>query len=364
MKNLGLYIHVPFCGKKCGYCDFYSQRYSRSDAEAYVQAVLRNISHYSDPEITVETIYFGGGTPSLLTPDQITRIIGKIRNCFSIADDCEITLEANPSGLSPEKLHDLRNTGVNRLSIGVQSMIDSELETLGRSHSSQRAKKAVLDASAAGFNNISCDLMLAVPGQTKESLKISANSLTELPISHISAYILKIEKGTPFDCNKIRSKIPDDETAAELYLHTVGLLEQRGFRQYEISNFARPGSESRHNCRYWRCEDYIGIGPSAHSCYNGKRFAVENDLGKFIAANVQYVYITDESPCGFEEYAMLRLRLREGLDLRETGEKRISIEKKLPPLINAGYISFDGSIISLTPKGFLLSNSIIEYLVF
>jgi len=364
MSDLGIYIHVPFCGKKCGYCDFYSLKYSRDSAEGYVQAVLRNIDHYGDSASAVDTIYFGGGTPSLLFPEQLSLIIERIRERFTVNEDCEITLEANPSGLTPERLRKLRKTGINRLSIGVQSMIDSELGFLGRSHNSARVERTVLDAAEAGFENISCDLMLAVPEQTISSLEISAIRLASLPIKHISAYILKVEAGTPFDCDEIRSVVPDDETSADFYLHAVSVLEGLGFRQYEVSNFAVPGYESRHNCRYWQCRDYIGIGPSAHSCFGGKRFASESSLEKFICSDVQPVYITDDSPCGFEEYAMLRLRLREGLDLRNIGERRDFLEKKLPPLISSGYINFDGDIISLTPKGFLMSNSVIEHLIF
>lgn len=364
MNKLGIYIHVPFCGKKCGYCDFYSLKYSKSSADAYVQAVLRNLDHYGNSQTAIETIYFGGGTPSLLSTNQLALIIERIQNRFSIEENCETTLEANPSGLSHDKLKNLRNTGINRLSIGIQSMTDDELRFLGRSHNSTRAEKAVLDAADAGFNNISCDLMLALPGQNKKSLEYSVNRLCNLPISHISAYILKVEPGTPFDCGDICSCLPDEDLTAELYLHAVDILEQHGFRQYEISNFAKSGFESRHNCRYWQCRDYLGIGPSAHSCCGGKRFAAESSLKKFISSDIQPVYVTDESPCGFEEYAMLRLRLREGLDLRNIGEKRIVLEKKLPPLLKAGYIRFDGDIISLTPKGFLMSNSVIEYLIF
>lgn len=364
MNDLGIYIHVPFCGKKCGYCDFYSLKYSKDNADAYVQAVLRNLDYYGKPQTPVDTVYFGGGTPSLLSTDQLALIIERIQNRFSLEDNCEITLEANPSGLSPDRLKKLRYIGINRLSIGVQSMTDSQLQFLGRSHSSARAEKAVLDAADAGFDNISCDLMLALPGQTMKDLEYSVSRFCSMPISHISAYILKVESGTPFDCANVRSRLPDDELTAELYLHTVDILEQHGFFQYEVSNFAKPSFESRHNCRYWQCRDYLGIGPSAHSCCGGKRFAAESDLEKFISSHVQPVYVTDESPCGFEEYAMLRLRLRDGLDLRSAGEKRSMIEKKLPPLIKAGYIIFNNDIISLTPKGFLMSNSVIEYLIF
>lgn len=364
MSSLGIYIHVPFCGKKCSYCDFYSVGWTKETAEEYVRAVLRNIRHYSDRSRNVDTVYFGGGTPSLLSPGQISQILGEIRDCFDASGIAEITLEANPCTLTPAKLSELREAGVNRLSVGVQSMIDDELKMLGRVHSARRAEQAVRDASAAGFDNISCDLMIALPDQREESLRFSAERLAELPIQHISAYILKPEKGTPFEVSKLRGRLPDEDSAAELYLEMVRILEERGFMQYEVSNFARPGFESRHNCRYWRCEDYLGLGPSAHSCYGGARFAAERDLAGFIGSDVQQVTVTDDSPCGFEEYAMLRLRLKEGLLLSDVPEHRKDIEKKLPPLIAQGYAESDGERVSLTAKGFLMSNSVIEYLIF
>ena len=263
-----------------------------------------------------------------------------------------------------EKLAELRRTGVNRLSIGVQSMKDSELKILGRVHTAVRAEQAVLEAANAGFENISCDLMIALPDQKTDSLQYSIGKLTALPIQHISAYILKTENGTPFDCAEIRDRLPAEDSTAELYLTMVELLGKRGFMQYEVSNFAKAGFESRHNCRYWKCMDYLGIGPAAHSCYEGKRFAVERDLAAFVNSDVQQITVTDESPCGFEEFAMLRLRLKEGLILDDVSEHREEILKKLPPLIKDGYAETDGKRIWLTPKGFLMSNSVIEYLVF
>jgi len=364
MNSLGIYIHVPFCGRKCPYCDFYSLSYDRFSAENYVNAVLRNLTLYSDKSVTTDTVYFGGGTPSLLTAAQIDDILCGVRRNFLLDENAEITLEANPGTLSPEKLRELHSTGVNRLSFGVQSMLGEELKLLGRTHSADRAAKAVCDAAEVGFTNISCDLMTALPEQTPEKLRRSAELLTQLPIQHVSAYILKAEEGTPFAAGKLRNSLPDDDTAAELYLETVSLLEERGFMQYEVSNFARKGFESRHNCRYWKCLDYIGIGPSAHSCYKGKRFAVPRDLAGFILSPMQTTVITDEAPCGFEEYTMLRLRLTEGLDLNEVPEHRSDIEKKLPALINAGLVRHSGSRISLTPAGFLVSNSVIERLIF
>jgi oxygen-independent coproporphyrinogen-3 oxidase len=364
MNSIGIYIHVPFCGKKCGYCDFYSLPYTKNSADAYVNAVIRNIRHYSDKNRTADTIYFGGGTPSLLSPEQISMIIGEIRDCFILDENAEVTLEANPCTLSPSRLSALRKTGINRLSIGVQSLIDSELEYLGRSHTPERAIKSVKDAYDSGFENISCDIMIGIPYQTAESLEYSVNGIAALPVNHVSAYILKTESGTPFDCEEVRNLLPDDDKAADMYLQTVHILKKHGFEQYEVSNFARKGYESRHNCRYWKCYDYIGIGASAHSCYMKKRFAVPNDIQLFINSDVQPTIITDESPCGFEEYAMLRLRLSEGLNLSETGIHRTSIEKKIPELIKSGYVNYDGENVSLTEKGFLMSNSVIEYLIF
>lgn len=364
MNDLGLYIHVPFCGKKCSYCDFYSVGYSRSAEQLYTEAVIRNIRHYSDKTIPLDTVYFGGGTPSLLSVGHISDIISEIGKNFDLTKEAEITLEANPNTVTPEKLRELRNIGVNRLSIGVQSMNDTELSFLGRTHNAERAKKAVLDARDAGFSNISCDIMIALPGQTLQSLERSVELLTALPINHISAYILKIESGTPFDCGEIRSVMPDEDTTSELYLELIEMLRKRGFFQYEISNFSFPGYESRHNCRYWKCLDYIGIGPNAHSCYNGRRFAAAPDIQAFIDSPVQPVTITDDSPCGFEEYTMLRLRLTEGLDLDSVAEHREQIEKKIPPLLKAGYVKYNGSSVSLTEKGFLMSNSVIGFLIF
>lgn len=362
--SLGLYIHVPFCAKKCRYCDFYSVSYRRDTVEKYVGAVCRNIRKYSDISRNVDTVYFGGGTPSLLSDAQIGEIISEIDKSFDLSTDAEITLEANPHTLSPDGLRKLRNIGVNRLSIGVQSLVDSELRFLGRTHTAKRAETAVLDAANVGFTNISCDLMIALPNQSAESLAYSIDRLAALPIQHISAYILKVEEGTSFDCDEIRRQLPDEEAVAGLYLRMAEMLSERGFAQYEVSNFAKPNYESRHNCRYWRCEDYIGIGPSAHSCYGGKRFAVQPDIQAFLDADVQQTYITDEMPCGFEEFAMLRLRLAEGLHLSDVEDHRKMIEKKIPDLEKAGYVKFDGETVSLTRKGFLMSNSVIEYLIF
>lgn len=364
MDTLGIYIHVPFCVKKCSYCDFYSVSYENDISEKYVDAVIRNLRYYSDKKRITDTVYFGGGTPSLLSVEQIQRILDEAGKNFSLSADAEITLETNPSTVDFVKLSELRKTGINRLSIGVQSMIDSELAFLGRIHTAERAERSVYDAYKAGFENISCDVIIALPEQSAESLRYTLERVTDMPIKHVSAYILKTEQGTPFDCDEIKKRLPDDDTTAEIYLEMVRLLESRGFEQYEVSNFAEKGFESRHNCRYWKCYDYIGIGPSAHSCNGGKRFAVGRNLREFIDSDIQKTEITDEKPCGFEEYAMLRLRLKEGLDLDSVPEHKDMITKKIPELIKSGYIDYNGKSVSLTPKGFLMSNSVIEYLIF
>ena len=364
MNSTGIYVHVPFCGKKCSYCDFYSVCYSGQQAELYVQAVLRNLRYYGDNSLTADTVYFGGGTPSLLSGEQISRIMAEIRENFALSDDAEVTLEANPVTLTPKRLEELLSAGVNRLSIGVQSMNDNELRYLGRLHSAERAERAVLDAAETGFRNISCDLMLALPGQTEDMLRYSIKRLCALPIQHISAYILKVEEGTPFDCDEVKNALPDEEEVSRLYLFAVSELDRLGFQQYEVSNFSVPGYESRHNCRYWKCEDYLGIGPSAHSCHKGVRFAADADLQAFIDAPHQNTTVTDQSPCDFTERAMLRLRLSDGLHLSDFPQQADMLRKKVPPLVAEGYITFDGESIALTPRGFLVSNSVISYLIF
>ncbi|MDE6427235.1 MAG: radical SAM family heme chaperone HemW [Ruminococcus sp.] len=363
-EDTGIYIHVPFCAKKCAYCDFYSEPYRKRTVEDYVNAVLRNIEAYSDKSCVADTIYFGGGTPSLLAPEQVGTIIQAVGNNFILSENAEITLETNPNTVDLKKLSAYRKSGVNRISIGVQSMMDTELKFLSRTHSAERAEKAVIDAYNAGFENISCDVMIAIPEQSLKSLLYTLEKITALPVKHISGYILKIEHGTPFDSDMIKNILPDDDTTADLYIKMVDFLKNKGFFQYEVSNFAVPYYESRHNCRYWKCLDYIGIGASAHSCHDGKRFCVDRNLKDFIESPVQKTIITDDNPCGFEEYAMLRLRLAEGLNINDFPEHKSDLLKKIPVLIKSGYINYDGNYISLTPAGFLVSNSVIEYLVF
>lgn len=359
----GLYIHIPFCARKCPYCDFCSTAFNKTLVQNYVDAVVRNIAHYSTDRIGLDTIYFGGGTPSLLTPQQVGQILHCAENSF-VLHSPEITLEANPCTVSLSKLSEYRSLGVNRLSFGIQSASDSELVSLGRLHTFGRAEKAVNDAFDAGFDNISCDLMIGIPDQTIQSLEYSIDALTNLPVQHISAYMLKIEQGTPFDSDKIRNTVADDDLSSEMYLTTVQKLAAAGFEQYEISNFAKPGFESRHNMKYWIGESYIGIGASAHSLFDGKRYFCPGDIGRFASSPLQQTVSEDDDPDKLEEYVMLGLRLTKGISLSKLAELGASdlsglIAKAAAYERNDLCVLKDG-VLRLTPKGFLVSNVLIS----
>ena len=275
-----------------------------------------------------------------------------------VMSDAEVTLEANPETVTLEKLQGFRKAGVNRLSFGVQTANQQSLETLGRVHSVQKVSEAFANAKKAGFKNISGDVMLGLPGYTEKELDDTVELLHSLGATHISSYMLKIEEGTPFAVNT-PADIPDDEKMSDFYLYACEKIESLGYKQYEISNFAKEGFESQHNSIYWKLENYIGIGPSAHSCLNGKRFYYPRDLHAFIK-NPQTV---DDGEVDADEYIMLSLRLKSGLNLTELKEKwgrelsSVKI-KKLRILENQGYITFSNNIISLTPKGFLIENAI------
>lgn len=351
----GLYVHVPFCLSKCPYCDFYSERYSRALGERYKEAALRNLRFYNE---RFDTVYFGGGTPILLARE----IVGILSEA-SLTAGAEATVEANPCVSDEERLFLLFSGGVNRISFGVQSMREEELRFLGRRHTAKQAENAILCAYKAGFRNISADLMIGLKNQTKASVSESVRALSSLPITHFSVYLLKIEENTPFFRDGVG--VMNDDEAAELYLFTAEFLEKSGFCQYEISNFARTGYECRHNLKYWRCEEYLGIGPSAHSYYNGKRFCAARDLNAFLKEERQEITVTDEAAGDFEEFAMLRLRLTEGLSFADCARFGISAETLLrrSEKIPSEYLRVTESGISLTARGFLVSNALIGRLL-
>lgn len=348
MSDLGLYIHVPFCRKKCPYCDFYSVGYREDAAEQYADAVIRNLRYYNED---YDTVYFGGGTPILMAR-HIPRILAEIHRTAS----AEITVECNPLEMDEETLKILYGCGVNRLSVGIQSAVDSELCALGRTHTFGQAREAVLTAQQIGFYDISADIMLGTPGQTVESLNYTIGELGRLPITHVSAYLLKIEPNTVF--GKKPPVLPDEDETAELYSKAVRGLEAQRFIQYEISNFARRGMTSRHNLKYWRREEYLGIGAAAHSFYKGKRFAVARDLREFIEREHQIEVLTDDNPNETEEKIMLGLRLSEGIE-KPLWER---VQGALP-LIPKRYYKIKNERLSLTAEGFLVSNEIISILL-
>ena len=363
MKNLGLYIHIPFCLRKCPYCDFYSVCLDEDLKERYVSSVVSCIEHYKNPERTVDSIYFGGGTPSLLSENDVFRILETADKCFSVSG-AEITMEANPSSATFEKLLGYRRSGVNRLSFGIQSLNDLELSDLGRLHDSRTAIEAVNNAKKAGFNNLSADLMLGISRQTQESLCNSISALSKLDIQHVSAYMLSIEESTPYAKMKSSLLLPDEEKTADLYITTCNELEKHGFEQYEISNFAVKGFESRHNLKYWQLEEYLGIGPAAHSFYNGKRSYYPRDIEKFIMGD--FSMMSDDTFNPAEEYIMLSLRLKNGLDLKTAQEYGVDTEKlleKAQRFIKQNLIILDNNRLHYTKEGFLVSNYIISELM-
>lgn len=356
---VGIYIHVPFCLQKCPYCDFYSIRYDSMTADSYTDAVCRAISGNPYQGRTADTVYFGGGTPVLLGARNLEKILTVCAGSFQPVSP-EITVEANPAAGTQGLWRDLRAAGFNRVSFGVQSAVDAELSELGRLHDAKTAKAGILAACQAGFSNISADLMLGIPLQTRESLADSISFLNDLPVSHISAYLLKIEAGTAF-CDK--GLATDEDLLAALYLDCVEFLSKAGFRQYEISNFAKKAAVSRHNLKYWNCEEYLGFGPASHSFIDGKRFFFPRDISGFIKADDPFALtVPDGGGGGFEEYAMLRLRLCDGLDLNRAasryGADVDAIAKKAEPLQKNGLLTVKNGVIALTPRGFLVSNSV------
>ena len=367
---LGVYIHVPFCASKCPYCNFYSHPMDTAAADGYVDALCRALAQHPWGRRAVDTVYFGGGTPCLLGADRLCRLLAAVNNAFPLAQDAEITLEANPAALDAADLTALRQGGFNRVSFGVQSLRDSELRALGRRHTARQAREALCTAHAAGFDNLSLDLMLGVPGQTRETLAGTLREAAELPVTHISAYLLKVEPGTPFYKKYGAPGGGDEELSAALYLQTVRSLGERGFAQYEISNFAKDGAHSRHNLKYWALDPYLGLGPSAHSFLGGRRFYFPSDTDAFVAAENPLALAVDDGPGGgWEEYAMLRLRLCRGLNVRELG-RRYALDtapllRRARDLAAHGLTQVDPhEVVSLTPEGFLLSTSVTAKLLY
>ncbi len=359
---LGIYIHVPFCAKKCPYCDFYSVPWRIALEEEYEKAVKRDLAKYKG--LSADTLYFGGGTPSLIRPQTIASLIKAVKEQFILTEDAEITLECNPCTVTKDRAMLWTDAGINRVSLGMQSADNGELKLLGRKHAPDTVKTAVRLLKEAGIHNISLDLMLALPHQSMEMVKQSIAFAASLDVTHISAYMLQIEPGTPFAESEEIRFCPDEEQTADIYLQTVDLLAQYGFAQYEISNFAKPGHQSRHNNKYWEYEPYLGFGPAAHSFYDGKRFSYPPDLTRYCKEGRIEV---EQSESDADEFAMLQLRLTKGLrfaDYKARGGDDTALKARCQKYQNTGLIELSDQKINLTPKGFLISNALIAALLF
>jgi oxygen-independent coproporphyrinogen-3 oxidase len=377
-KALGLYLHIPYCRRKCPYCSFESQEGRVIPEREYTDCLkteLENVlkNQHIGAETILDSIYFGGGTPSLFEPSLIGELIESARAKLTPTAQMEVTLEVNPDSAEPERLKELRKVGVNRLSIGIQSLNDSELKELGRLHDSNQATDAFVAARTAGFTNISVDIITGAPSQSKASLSNTLDKIIELRPEHISAYCLTIEDDTQY-CAALkegRLTMPDEEAQRDLHLMMIERLEAAGFKRYEISNFALPGMESRHNSRYWTHEDYIGLGASAHSYTNqkgfGKRWWNVKNADEYISR-----IKTEKSPvAGFEkltkeqartEAIMLGLRQTDGIDeeafARRFSAPPIEFLTRKDVLKEQGLICSEGGRLKLTKAGLLLSNEV------
>ena len=374
---LGIYIHVPFCRSKCQYCDFYSVT-SKDDnlLEGYLKAVCSHIKEAGAlaPDYLVDTIYFGGGTPTYFGAEGMAAILTAIRKSFDVASQAEITFEANPDSVSDRLLRRLRSEGFNRVSLGVQCDDDNILKKLGRPHNYRQAKHAVERIRKHRFRNLSVDLMYGLPGQTLEAWENTLKQVIyDMAPEHISCYGLKVEEGTPLAEYQEFCNLADDDTQADMYLSAVEILKSCGYRQYEISNFCRKGNVSRHNLKYWNGGAYLGFGPDASSDFGGQRFACVRSLKQYIdgiAAGGQVLREVQQVPPRERagEYIMMRLRTVTGMDPKVYEQRFLlpfaPLEKALLSFREQGLAqkTFDGRW-HLTPKGFLISNSIISDLL-
>ena len=373
---LGLYVHIPFCQQKCRYCDFYSLPNEESRMEEYTCAVTAHLTEIAPRAAmhAVDTVYFGGGTPSYLGVKHLKAILSAIEKHYTLSRDAEITLEANPDSAGDWKaLRALRRAGFNRISIGMQSAVDDELRAVGRIHTFAQVQAAVEAARKAKLKNVSLDLIYGLPDQTMESFEKSLRAAVDLAPEHISCYGLKLEEGTPLFDARDSLSLADDDLQADMYLFAVSFLKEMGYAQYEISNFAKPGFESRHNLKYWTLAEYAGFGPGAHSDFGGVRYSFDRDLDAYIGGVLRGGDMPVESEdlpdwTRDTEYLMLRLRTTLGIDPKyyeNTFRQRFSVFLPLLEKYEAAGLAERGgnNTWHFTPKGFLLSNTLIGELL-
>lgn len=380
MNALGIYVHIPFCKSKCYYCDFCSAPASDSIKSSYTDCLAAEITAERSREFLrnylVDSIFFGGGTPTCLSQDALCYLLKCLYSAYNVSSNAEITIECNPGTVDHTALKALKSEGFNRISFGLQSAHDKELAALGRIHDFKIFDKSYNDARHAGFDNINIDLMYGIPLQTEESFERTLEQVVSYAPEHISAYSLKIEPDTPFYEKRDVLVLPDEDSEYNMYTAATKHLLQSGYQHYEISNYALSGKRSRHNLKYWSCDDYIGFGLAAHSCIGLKRYENTSSMAEYLSCfenshDPSYSYVSEEESPSLsefaEEYIMMRLRLSDGLSI-ETFNNRFDMDfekkylQRIIPFINSGYIIFDHTrkCISLTDAGMYVSNYILS----
>ena len=369
--RLGIYIHIPFCASKCSYCDFYSLQGCEYLMPEYQDALLDHMeeSAHSIKAYEVDSIYFGGGTPSYYGADRLVEIFELLKLNGNVRLDAEVTVECNPDSISLKAMQLLREEGVNRLSIGVQATDNNLLKLIGRRHSFLQAQKAIADARKAGYDNVSVDLMYGLPSQTKTDWAETLARIVELHPEHISCYGLKLEPGTQMYKDYFGSPIlPDDDQQADMYSYAAEMLERYGYKQYEISNFAAPGFESRHNLKYWNLEDYMSFGPGAHSCIGNLRYSYVKNLKEYIYGVGKKISIVDEYELvdpleRATEYVMLGMRTANGISERDYRLRCQCDWRPIGRLMEAfrekGWVEQTEERWHFTVPGYLISNTLI-----
>src|SRR5436190_11175878 len=373
---LGLYIHIPFCSAICNYCNFNRGLFDADLKTRYLGALVSEINgHHSSTRHSADTIYFGGGTPSLLEPEEVAQIIAACEGSFAVARDREVTLEANPETVTVERLEGYRRAGVNRLSFGVQSFRDEELRRLSRLHGADRARAALREARAAGFDNVSLDLMMWLPGQSVSAWLESVDEAASLRPEHLSLYLLEVYPNAPLRDEMARARWSQapDEDAATMYVTAMERLEAAGYEQYEISNVARPGRRSRHNLKYWTDGEWLGFGCGAHGTIGSVRSKNVSGIDEYIDRVAQGVPVASEirrmdAAERLGDVLFTGLRLTSGIDLETVrGRYGVDVWKRyrvdLTPFVDAGLLLHDGSRLALTRAGMLLANEVMTVFV-
>ncbi len=373
MQRTGIYIHIPFCRRRCSYCDFATHAFDADLSSRYVRALVSEIEGFDAPSAMrdADTIYFGGGTPSLLLPEQISFVLDAVKKCFHVAEDAEVTLEIDPGTASPDALREFRRAGINRASFGAQTFDDDELRRLGRAHTAADVRRTMTDLRDAGFDNVSLDLIAGLPSQTLSAWQRNVREALALRPEHLSLYLLEIHEGTPLHAQIKRGAAaqPDDDAAAEMYRLMVEESLRAGYEHYEISNFCLPGHHARHNTKYWTSAPVYGFGCSAHS-YDGTSRRWSNERGT--TRYLELIETTGEAVAEVIELAedeqraeavFLGLRLQQGIDLSEHRTRygvdvREQYRDELARLADAGLIELRGDVMKLTRSGAVLSNEV------